>query len=483
MTDERHETSKRRPPRGSDGDNLVWEPRLGRWAWRKVHPETKRRLWRDTGQVRRDLARRVAIRFEDELREELAGLPAAGSWRQELLPLVPQWIAAQEIRADSKPQLRAQVERALQDLKLRRAADLRNVAGLDGRLRALERTRGLPRVRLRRAYQDPLRRFTKWLAGNQRHLPEDPLACWEPIPARGRGETSRARRALGPEEVARAFLALAATDARRFAPARPLFLAVLVTGARIESLLERDVEHLDVTAGRIQLGSGQGKKRRGQAALDAATLAELRAAVGDRTAGPLFLSPLGGRWSRWTALDVWRSALSLSFVDALWPEHEPFDLELAVLAERSLRRGRVHASKGGAPRRWRLETVKQVARREAQVQALVDELRDGWAARMEGCDIHALRGTHRTWAAAAEVPAAVIDAQLGHAPGGGEEAGLAPVRALLAGSVTGRRHYLDPRSEVWQPARSAEAVRNLLDAGLARVQAGPPSPLVPGAEG
>src|SRR5438445_309767 len=55
---------------------------------------------------------------------------------------------------------------------------------------------------LRAGFQKPLKQFSKWLAGNNRYLDRDPLASWEPIDT-SREET-RPRRALLPEEIARA---------------------------------------------------------------------------------------------------------------------------------------------------------------------------------------------------------------------------------------------------------------------------------------
>jgi len=62
-------------------------------------------------------------------------------------------------------------------------------------------------------------------------------------------------------------------------------------------------------ASRIHLGAAVGKKRRGVAALDASTAAELALARGDRKAGPLFPSPEGQCLERRRLLERWRRLL------------------------------------------------------------------------------------------------------------------------------------------------------------------------------
>lgn len=92
-------------------------------------------------------------------------------------------------------------------------------------------------------------------------------------------------------------------------------------------------------------------------------------------------------------------------------------------------------------------------------------MRADWELRMnvEGLpiDVHTLRMTHRTWSEAMGVPPALIDKQLGHA--GAQAQRALEVHRRLAGSLTGRKHYLDLNSALVDASRSAAAVRELLD--------------------
>ena len=173
---------RRKAPRGS---GLSWDPRREKWLWRRVDKRTGRRRVRSTDQRRLDLAMRVAARFDDELAQEQAGLKVYDCWRLELEPLVARWQSHQASSARAAELKAKRVRRALELLKLRTAADLADVAKLDDRLRALEgRQLGrmtVSRARLRDSFQNPLKAFSRWLAGNGRHLPHDPLAVWEPM--------------------------------------------------------------------------------------------------------------------------------------------------------------------------------------------------------------------------------------------------------------------------------------------------------------
>ena len=54
-----------------------------------------------------------------------------------------------------------------------------------------------------------------------------------------------------------------------------------------------------------------------------------------------------------------------------------------------------------------------------------------------------------------------MDKQLGH--GGAKPERTMKIHQLIAGSRTGRKHYLDLNSELFDASRSAEAVRQMLD--------------------
>lgn len=446
-----------------DGTHLFRKPPTGVYWWRRTDPDTGKRLKRTTGTKVLELALRIAAEYEAEFERQKAGLTIVDGWQRELAPLADEWLATQAREVGSRflPQKAMRLRRALALLGLKRARDLDNVARLHDRLLALE---GFSRTTLRRAFQDTLKQFSAWLAANKRYLDRDPLAAWTPI----RPDASRKRRrALLPDEFARALLAMERLDAPYGRhPQRPLMVTLLVAGPRVGALLARDVGDLDVPNARIDLGPGVGKKRRGAAALDPTTLAELVASLDGRTEGPLFLSARGGRQEPDKVLDHVREALSLGFVDELWPATEEPRLDVAMLVNLVLLRGHM-PRQAGNPRLVKPET--RAARRtlEDRVFAIADAVRPEWERRMRGVDVHAFRKTHRSWAQARGVPPVLIDKQLGHADPGEFE-----VMRALAGSETGRKHYLDLGSELFDAGRSAAAVRELLEEALALLLAG-----------
>lgn len=467
---------RRRRKADHGGDNLFQDPRTGLWYWRKKHPKTGKRVTRATGQHRRDLARREALRFEDELAAEAAGVRTFEAFQGELAPLVEEWCESLR-HADLPPQettlkqKKRETLRALEALGLRVAADLTHLARIDDRLRGL----GIPRLTMRRCYQDQLKAFSRWLAANQRYLPDDPLRSWAPIRV-PRDEHRDPRRAFMPADVARALAALDVLDGRlgRVGSSRLVFTALLVTAPRAEALVSRDVVHLDPRGARINLGLDVGNKLRGAGALDPTTAAELVKATDGRAAGdPLFLSPEGTRWPKERLLDVWRQGFSLGVVVDLWPPDEPQDLDVALLVSRSLLKGRLAVSKGGNPS-LRPTTEKARARARARVDLelrvarLVERVRPDWTSRMNGVDVHSFRTNLQTWCEAQGVPRPAIDRQLGH--GSGSQGSMDVLRAI-AGSRTGRKHYLDLNSELFDPAKAAGAVRELLEDAEATLRA------------
>lgn len=457
-----------RRPESLAGTHLHLDERTGLYVWRRTDPITGRPRKRSTGERVLVHALARAAEFEQEHDQRRRGIVVVDGWGRELAPLVEDWLAHQRENGEAlEPTLkgkRGDALRALERLRLRRCADLTDVAGLHERLMAL----GEPRRTLRREYQDVLRQFAAWLAGNNRVLDRDPLAAWEPIQYE-RGET-RDSRAMEPEEVARALLALdrlALVHGRKDSQ-RLLFVALLVVGSRVEALLEREVPDLRPDEGRLYLGESVGKKRRGPGLVDPTTLEELRAYVGKRTSGPLFLSPDGARPTRERTFDTWREAFGLAVTEDLWPADEPRHdpPELVLLVAQALATGRARVSKGGNPKRVKRETLEARRALERRVLALADRLRDAWTHRMAGVTLQSFRVTHRTWALAAGVPEVVIDKTLGHAAGATEPF---DVLRSIAGSPTGRRYYTDLRSKLIDASRSAVAVRELLDEALAAV--------------
>ncbi|MGE4141672.1 MAG: hypothetical protein AB7N76_13600 [Planctomycetota bacterium] len=130
---------------------------------------------------------------------------------------------------------------------------------------------------------------------------------------------------------------------------------------------------------------------------------------------------------------------------------------MAMLVNCTLLRGSV-PKLAGNPKLVTDDTRAERAELEERVMAIAGEIQRGWNRRMRGVDVHALRKTHRSWAQARGVPPVLIDKQLGHADPGEFE-----VMRALAGSETGRKHYLDLGSELFDAGRSAQAVRDLLE--------------------
>jgi hypothetical protein len=435
--------------------NGLYRHPTGIWYWRRVDPKTGRRVHRSTGTRRKDLALRKAATFDDEWEKAAAGLPSFDWARVALDPLVPDWIADMGHVTESTRKIRRSLLlRAFGDLRLRVIADLSDVGALDRRLRAL----GKPHATLQRGYQAPLKLFARWLAENHRYTERNLLATWKKLETR---TTEEARRALLPEEVARAFLAADRLDAfhGRRHPTRPVLLALLVTAPRATALCTRDVE--DLLADRLDYGDGRGNKRNGWGALDAVTAADLRAYVGSRKKGPLFLSPTGGRFDRLRLLDIWREAFGLGVLDELLPDAT---LEDRILANRALLHGRVQVSKGGS--RLKSTTLARLSERERAVAGLIERVRAEWTQRLTGVDVHAFRKTHQTWAEAQGVPTVLIDKQLGHAVAGGSQLDVFRAVRALGASRVGRKHYLDLGSKLLDPMPAAEAIRGLLDDAL-----------------
>ena len=270
--------------------------------------------------------------------------------------------------------------------------------------------------------------------------------------------------------------ALAAADCldeiccRNF-PSRPVWSALLITGARITAFSRLDVNDLDRDKNRPRVKlSGNNKKLAGAGALDKTTFAETHEYVGNRESGPLFLSPNGLRLDRYSALDNWRAALSLAFVDLEWPDTCLRDIRLAYLVSLALQTGKVRVAMGGPITGTHKPGVLKETERlslENRVTDLADQVRQKWQERMDGpygrVDVHALRMTHRTWALRQGVPEILVDRQIGHTS--------TAAKALEAAwSSIGRAHYTDFRMLTLDAGKSAEAVRATLDEATRELQ-------------
>lgn len=461
-----------RQPASLAGTRLVRDPRTGMYHYRYTDRATGRRRKKTTGKTTLEEARRVARQLE---RDRLAGRPNLDRWKKELEPLAEKWLE-HEATKDRAPldktieTKRTRIMRALRVLRLRTTGDLRAVARIDDRARRYGRKHGWLNSRLRRCIQEPLQQFSRWLAGNHRHLRRDPLSDWEPMGARN--AITKIRRSFAPDLVARGLIALDALDViqRRKFPLRPVFEALFVTAPRSGVMLSRRVEDFVRDGRRIDMGKSVRNKRRGAGALDATTAAIVERYVGDRKTGLLFLSPTGAPLSLEKFLDYWREAVGLGTVSALWPSDAPRSLQLAYLVNLALRSGRVRVSRGGNPKLVSPETVLLRLDAERRVAAIVECIREKWQEEMALVDVHSVRKTHRTWAKKLKrVPATCIDAQLGHETWSSENA--TALERAARGSETGERYYTDQDLDLLyeNPWRSANAVREVLDEALARV--------------
>lgn len=457
------------------GTNLYVDERTGNYIWRRTDDLTGDRIKRSTKTTNLTIAIQIAADFEEELQKRRAGLKKFEGWKRPVQPLVEEWLASLRCEEQHRKARRGQVTRALSELGISILADLDDLGRLDKGLRKLavatKNREALSSVRLRRCYQDPLKQFAHWLAGNRRYLERDPLAEWEPVEVED--EDRRDRRAALPEELARALLAAERLDEvwNRKQPQRLTYLGLLITAARVSAFVERDVEHLDRKEMRIYLGPNVGNKRRGEAKLDVATFEEIVSSLEQRKTGPLFRSPNENRIDKKNLLADWREAFSLGIVDELWPADTPRKLTDEVLVSGCLLAGKVVVGAGGNPNVMTKETKAERAKEAARIGALVERLHDTWADRMTGIDIHSLRKTHRTWAEAKGVHPILIDKQLGHSTPSGLAA-LDAAKSILA-SPTGRKHYVDMNLEVLDARRSANAVREMLDSAAAALTNAP----------
>jgi hypothetical protein len=440
------------------GTHLYRDPKTDKLWWRRTDPLTGKRAPRSTGTIVLEDALKVAQKFEEEYRKKKAGIKTYSEWKKPLIPLVGEWLDHQRSQ-DPAPgegwlaQKQRALLRTLEALGLRSAADLTDVARIESRLKKLD----LPSVTARRRHQDPLRQFSAYLAGNQRHLDRDPLAAWEPI----QFQAQERHRAFMPDEVARGLQASTWLDTihgRRHS-LRPAFVLLLVAMPRKAALISRQVEDFLRDESRINLGKGRPRKGRGQGKLDSVTAQELGDYLGNRRSGPLLLGPRGGRLDGGKVLGWWREAFGLGLTWELWPEGVEFSVSEAHLVNQALLKGKASVQKGGNPKLVSKATRRARRLREAEIQVLADELSEAWHERMEGVTIHAFRHTHQTWAKACGVDQVLINLQAGWSVG----RQATDVTALRVARSVGLEHYLDTRSKILDARPSAEAVRGVLD--------------------
>ncbi len=464
---------RRRPGRKEkslEGTNLYRDTRTRVLWWRRVDPVTGRRDKKSTGTKVLEYALKKAQEFDDDLERRAAGIKTYDSWTHALKPLAEEWFAdlRSQDRAPQERWLRQKeriVARALDELGLQTAADLTDVGKIDRKLKGLGRSDAT----LRRRYQDPLRQFSAWLAENGRHLERDPLSVWKPISY----ERGRIHRAFGPEEVARALVASEWLDVihHRKRPLRIVYELLLVTAPRVDALMQRDVGDFLRDERRIDYGAGNGKKLRGQGKLDDRTAAGLKTYVGSRAEGPLVLGPRGGRLDKRNLLRWWKEAFGLGVVWELWPEGEPWNVNVAHFVNQALlsKSGQARIPKVGNPDLVSVETRRRRRSLGQQAQDLADAMKAEWEERTEAVTLHSFRHTHQTWARAAGVDQVLVNLQVGW-KASAQSNSFDVLRT--AASATGLKRYLDPRSKLLDARRSADAVRGLLDEALARIVPG-----------
>jgi len=437
--------------------NLWRDPRTGVYVWRRTNELTGRRFRKSTGTKILRIALAKVQQFEEEHERQLAGLSKFEGYRRPLDAFLGPFFESLSCGDRRMAQLRMELPRAFRLLGLDVLADIEDFTKIEAKLVRLNGKNGYSRTALARSFQAPLKQFSRYLAG-RREMLSDHLAAW---PILKRDAPRKKRRALLPDEMARALAASDCLDAMwpRAYPMRPVWTALLVAAPRVSALAALDVKDLDREKGRLVL-KGNDIKRAGAANLDEKTLAEIIEYVGDRTEGPLFMSPEGERIDTRNSIRRWRMCVSLAMVDMEWPEDEPRDLRTEYLVHHALMTGKVNAAMGGpltgpnAPGRKKRESRAALA---ARVRLLADTIRPAWDERMRGIDQHCLRMTHRTWALAGGVPEILIDRQLGHASPAGDAA------LNAAWSAVGRKHYTDMGFLTVDARRSAEAVRGVLD--------------------
>lgn len=445
----------------------------GRWRWRRKKNGVEGERYLGTNKRR---AIKAAVKLNEDFELQVLGLDPPPDLNLQVRPLVDGFV--EELRRqrheDGVPysekhvgQVGRDLAEVLELLRVYTARDLQNVTALDRRLRSSPGSDAK-----RRALQDVTKRFTRWLAGNRRHLGSDPLACWEPLP-RG-SKAGSVPMALTPEELARLFVAQGVLEqaAGSKRSQRVPLTVLLVTAPRIGAFESRTVSDFLPSESRIDYGAGIGKKRKGAGALDPRTQAELAHYVGRRKRGPLFLSPTGAAWEQANQRKALRAAHALGAVWQLWPSEE-VDWILARKVAAYLDRGKLRVSKGGAPGRKQDGTLKAEAELAGRIRGRAEEIRERWERLVTKADgrrwgFHEFRDTFNTWIKQRpEVSPLAAERQGGWAATTGER-------------TTASIFYTDRlRDDVARPGLAAETVREMLDQALEWVRRQPGFPGVP----
>lgn len=435
----------------------LYERPGSRFFWCRVRdPATGRWHRHSTGCTTKEAALEVARQLQEREERRAVGLTVFEDYRSAIEPFVTRFLASLRVNEERREVLTQHLGRALLDLRIRTLADLGNVPVLSRGVAGLEQEGRFTPKTLRKTFQLPLRRFSEWLM-EEGVVPHDLLGAWRLIEI---GGPTRKRRAFLPDEMIRA---LHAADVLREARGkrsphsqRPVWLSLLVAAPRFQKFADLDVSDFDAMKRRLYFSTGRGRKHVGAGCLDERTAKGIVDYLGERTSGPLFLSPGGSRLEKAHALRDWRDAFSLAAVDLEWPAEEERDLALALLVSLSLRRGKTVAILGGGrppgPAK-RLERARKVER----VRRFIEVIRPGWQERLEGVDIHAFRMTAETWCQVQGVPQMIIDSQLGHLSPKGAQA----LRSFW--SMTGVRQYTDRDFISASASKAAEAIRKVLD--------------------
>lgn len=425
------------------------------FRYRYVDPTTHKRervtFWTDDKLE----AAREFVEFLEARRREAHGQPGAKGWTTPYEDLVRLFLDQAEISSQvRRDALRVRLE--LNPLKIRTAADLRNVGALRKRARDLvgtvqyvQRTKrrfkvGWSPYNVKHGVQKALKQLTRWAASDGL-LPYDPLSRWSPL----KGVVCQKRPAFNnPAELRDVLAASDELDGilnHKLLTRIPL-LAFLVTGNRPSAVLSADVA--DFRDGRIYLPEGNGRKRNGLAALPEEFQKQLSTYLRRRDrpgqAAPLFVTARGHRPEA-KALARWFTRCQIiAAVSRFWPENHPAAsvTERASVAQ-ALYYRRVPEGAGRKPLDERKRRKRQAL--EAATEAIADTIRedvDRWIGRRT---LYSLKHTMITWARRLHLDVTAINAQVGH-----------------TGASVQERHYVD----AVDPRPVAEAVWSVLTGAI-----------------
>lgn len=376
----------------------------------------------------------------ESLNKKSLNLPDDSGWRMTYTELITRFIVGHAFpTSDRREKMKAVLER--NELRIDQCSDFNNKAMLTQRALELSKKKVKGQLAfsahyLRKSIQSFLKQVTKWAHG-EGLLPQDPLLSWRSLPLEIEKPTIRAFTA---EELCDVIEAAEEQDAllERENASALVIETLLVTGNRPSAIFNATAE--DLRDGRIHLPPGSGRKFNGMAALVPELQARLKLQLDVRGAEKkhaLLASPDGAAIDRTNFARFFERCILFAAVKRLWSKHGSPQVEPLEVAYR-LHHGRCQGL-GGNP------ALVPAAKREAKdlrdqvVERIAKDMRAVVDYEVQDLYLYRLRHTHQSWAEAANVTSASIDAQIGHVP-----------------ASTGGRIYRDPR--LVDPSKSAEAV-------------------------